>query len=324
MKLLAMLCAFALAVAGGSGGDDKDKTVVAVKLRHAAAVRGMDVTIGDLCELPGDAAGAALARVRFGAAPNHGFTRTVARTDIVQALAAAGVDLTKVKVEGADEAVLQTVHVEVSGQELLEAATAALQAQLTVEGGDVEFEPTGTTRVVHAPPGRQSQDLSARLRGARTAVNSAVVEVDVLVDGESFRKVPVTFRLQRFHNLLKTVGTVRAGTPLGPESIALVREPLDQQTALYLDRMDQIEGLVAARNLQPNQRLTLGDCALPAAVHRGDVVTVVLTRGRVKVTARAIANHDAPLGGRITLTNAQSRSTLTGVVQGPGLVVVPQ
>jgi flagella basal body P-ring formation protein FlgA len=53
-------------------------------------------------------------------------------------------------------------------------------------------------------------------------------------------------------------------------------------------------------------------------------VTVVLTRGRVKVTARAIANHDAPLGGRITLTNAQSRSTLTGVVQGPGLVVVPQ
>jgi flagella basal body P-ring formation protein FlgA len=134
----------------------------------------------------------------------------------------------------------------------------------------------------------------------------------------------VTFRLQRFHNLLKTVGTVRAGTPLGPESIALVREPLDQQTALYLDRMDQIEGLVAARNLQPNQRLTLGDCALPAAVHRGDVVTVVLTRGRVKVTARAIANHDAPLGGRITLTNAQSRSTLTGVVQGPGLVVVPQ
>jgi flagella basal body P-ring formation protein FlgA len=134
----------------------------------------------------------------------------------------------------------------------------------------------------------------------------------------------VAFRLQRFHNLLKTVGTVRGGTPLGPDSLALVREPLDQQTALYLDRMNQIEGLVAARNLQPNQRLTLGDVALPAAVHRGDVVTVVLTRGRVKVTARAIANHDAPLGGRITLTNAQSRSTLTGVVQGPGLVVVPQ
>jgi flagella basal body P-ring formation protein FlgA len=324
MKLLAMLCAFALAVAGGGGGDDKDKAITAVKLRHAASVRGLEVTIGDLCELPGDAVGAALARVRFGAAPNHGFTRTVSRTDVVQALAAAGVDLTKVKVEGADEALLQTVHVEVSGQELLEAATAALQAQLEVEGGDVEFEPNGATRLVHAPPGRQSQDLSARLRGARTGVNSAVVEVDVLVDGVSFRKVPVAFRLQRFHNLLKTVGTVRGGTPLGPDSLALVREPLDQQTALYLDRMDQIEGLVAARNLQPNQRLTLGDVALPAAVHRGDVVTVVLTRGRVKVTARAIANHDAPLGGRVTLTNAQSRATLTGVVQGPGLVVVPQ
>jgi hypothetical protein len=50
----------------------------------------------------------------------------------------------------------------------------------------------------------------------------------------------------------------------------------------------------------------------------------VLTKGRVKVTARAIANHDAPLGGRVLLTNPTTRATLTGVVQGPGLVVVPQ
>ena len=34
-----------------------------------------------------------------------------------------------------------------------------------------------------------------------------------------------------------------------------------------------------------------------------------------------MANHDAPLQGRITLTNLQSRSQLSGVVHGPGLVV---
>ena len=321
MKTLAFLCALAVAI---GGGDEKGKAVTPVKLRATVAVRGLDVTLGELCELPSDAAGATLARVRFGPAPGQGFTRTVSRSEVTQTLAAAGVNLASVRVEGADETVVQAVYVDVGADELLEAATAALQAQLAVEGGDVEFEAPARLRMIQAPPGRQSQELSARLRGQRTGVNQTVVEVDVLVDGASFRKIPVTFKLQRFHNVLKTLGAVRAGMPLGPETLALVREPMDHQSALYLDRMDQVEGLIAARNLQPNARMTLGDVAQPAAVHRGDLVTVVLTRGRVKVTAKALANHDAPLGGRVTLTNIQSRSTLTGIVQGPGLVVVPQ
>jgi flagella basal body P-ring formation protein FlgA len=82
--------------------------------------------------------------------------------------------------------------------------------------------------------------------------------------------------------------------------------------------------MLAARNLQAGQRLTLGDIAPPAVIRKGDIVTVVLTKGRVKVTARAMANHDAPLGARLIMTNTTSRSTLTGIVQAPGLVVVPQ
>ena len=151
-----------------------------------------------------------------------------------------------------------------------------------------------------------------------------MVDVEVLVDGEAFKKVPLTFKLQRFQKVLKTVGTIPAGTPLGPENLALVREPMAQASGLYLDRIDQVAGMNAARNLQAGRMLTLGDLEPPAVIRKGDVVMVVLTRGRVKVTARAMANHDAPLDGRITLTNMNSRSTITGVVHGPGLVVVPQ
>lgn len=321
MKAIALLWT-CLAVFGGT--DEKGKPVTSVRLKPAVSVRGLDVTIGELCELPADATGMTLAGIKFGPAPTQGFARTISRTEVVQSLAGAGVDITTVKVEGADEVVVQGVTVEVPGQELLDAATTALQAQLAVEGGDVEFEVSGRIRQIQAPPGRRSQELRARVRGTRTGPNSAVVDVDVMVDGESCKKVPVTFKLQRYQQLLKTTATLRAGTPLGPDVLSLVREPLDQATGLFLDRMDQVEGLIAARNLQANQRLTLGDTAPPAVVHRGDIVTVVLTRGRVKVTAKAMANHDAPLTGRVTLTNLQSRGTLTGIVHGPGLVVVPQ
>jgi flagellar basal body P-ring formation protein FlgA len=321
MNIIVLACALT-AVLGGS--DEKGKPQTTVRLKPAAAVRGLDVTIGELCEVSSDAAGLAIAGVRFADAPVHGYARTVSRVEIVQALAGAGIDVTTVKIDGADEVLVQAIVVDVPGAELLEAATTALQALLAVEGGDVEFDAPPRVRQVQAPPGRRSQEVQARVRGNKTGPNSAVVDVEIVVDGQVCKKVPVSFKLQRYRPVLKTVGTVRAGTPLGPDALALVREPVDQLSGLFLDRMDQVDGMIAARDLQAGRRLTLGDVAPPAVVRKGDLVTVVLTRGRVKVTAKAMANHDAPLTGRVSLTNLQSRATLTGIVHGPGLVVVPQ
>lgn len=312
-------------LAWGGGGDENVEPKLELRLRPAVAVRGLDVTIGEMCEvLPAGADALAVAQIKFGPAPGGGYTRTVLRTEIVQAIAAAGRNVANCKLTGADEVVVQAVAVDVPPSEMLESATAALQALLAIEGGDVEYEAPQRLRQVQAPPGRQSQELRSRVRGNRTNPTGAVVDVEVLVDGEVHKRVPVQFKLQRFHSVLKTAGTVRAGTPLGPDNLVLAREPVAQVTGLYLDSFPQIEGLIAARNLQPNQRLTLADAAPPALIHKGEVCTVVLTRGRVKITARAMANHDAPLTGRITLTNLQSRSTLTGIVTGPGLVVVQQ
>ncbi|MBL8753785.1 MAG: flagellar basal body P-ring formation protein FlgA [Planctomycetes bacterium] len=323
MQAIAMLLCGLFAVAP-VGGDEKHDPTTALKLKPTVWVRGMNVTIGELCELPADASGMALAQIRFGPAPVNGYARTISRTEIVQSLAGAGIDLKSVRFEGADEVIVQARVEDVPAQEMLDAATTALQAQLALEGGDVEFEPPQRMRTVQAPPGRQSQELKARVRGAKTGPNAAIVDVEIQVDGEQFRKIPVTFTLRRFQQVLKTTGPIRAGQPLGPDVVGLVREQMDQATSVFLARIDQVDGMIASRNLQSNQRLTLGDIAPPAVVRKGDVVTVVLTRGRVKVTAKAIANHDAPLNGRVALTNLQSRATLAGFVYGPGLVVVQQ
>jgi flagella basal body P-ring formation protein FlgA len=319
MKIIVMLAAFVFPL----GGNGQAEPPTELRLRSTVAARGLTVTIGELCEFAaGDGPTLALGRITFGPAPTSGYTRTISRTEVVQALAAAGVDLSTLKLTGADETVVQAVSVEVDSAELLECATTALQAQLQIEGGDVEFEAPAGLRHVHAPPGRVGRDLKARVRGARTGPNSAVVDVEILVDGAAHRKVPVAFKLHRYHNVLKATSALRAGTPLGPDNLAIARERIDQVTGMFLDQFDQVEGMTAARNLQAGQRLTLGDTAPPAVIKKGDIVTVVLTRGRVRVTAKAMANHDAPLAGRITLTNLQSRSTLTGLVLAAGLVDV--
>jgi len=264
----------------------------------------------------------ALAEIRFGPAPHNGYARAVTRTDVIRALAAAGIQLQTVNLTGGQEVSVQSFAIDIPQVDLLDAATASLQAQLQAEGGDVEFEAPLNLRRVKAPPGRVSQDLRARVRNTQTSLSGAVVDVEILVDGELFKKIPVHYKLQRFHRVLKTISTIGKDTPLGPENISVVREPMAQLSDLYLSRIPQVTGMNAARDLRGNQLLTLGDIMPPALIHRGDIVTVVLTKGRVKITARAMANHDAPLDGRIQLTNMNSRSQMTGYVQGPGLVVV--
>lgn len=322
MNLLAPLM---LCLAAFCGGGDEDKQRFEVRIKPTIAARGVDVTIGELCEItPEGTEALAIGQLRFGQTPAFGHTRTVTRTEIVQTIAASGRDIGTLKFVGASEALVQPIVVEVPSHELLDVATAALQAVLALEGGDVEYAAPQQLRVVQAPPGRRSQELVAKVRGARTGATSTVVDIEIQVDGNCFRKVPITFQLTRFAQVLKTTGVVRAGTELGPENVVVVREPVPQGTNLFLGSIDQVTGLVAARNLQSDQRLMLADAALPAAIHKGDKVTVVLTQGRVKVTAKALANHDAPLGGRITLTNSQSRAQMIGVVAAPGLVVVQQ
>lgn len=295
-----------------------------VELKSSVLARGLEVTLGELVDItpPGTDA-LAIGRLRFGPSPAPGFPRTVTRTDLMQTLAANGHAVANFRFRGASETLLQTVAVEVSPVALAEAATTVLEALIALDGADVEFEVQSRLRSLQVPPGHRSQELRARVRNGTLQASSAVVDVEVLVDDQPARTVPVQFKLTRFQAVLKVQGSVRQGTRLGPDNVTLGREKVTQTAGLYLVALDQVTDMIARRDLKPGQLLTLNDVAAPAVIRKGEIVTVVITRGRVKVTVRAIANQDAALGERITCVNMQSRSLITGIAAASGTVVVP-
>ncbi|MFM1870752.1 MAG: flagella basal body P-ring formation protein FlgA [Planctomycetota bacterium] len=312
------LAAFA-AFGGGDGNPDK----IEIRVKTTAMVRGVDVRVGDLCEiLPVGREAVEIAQLTLGRAPVQGYSRSVGRNELLQALVKGGYAPENITFDGASEAMVQTILVDVSNTEMVEAARAALTAVIELEGGDVEIEIPTAIRRVQAPPGRRSQELVARVRGGQTGIASAVVDVDVQVDGESYKRLPITFKLTRFQQVLRTVGPVREGSPLGPQNLELAREAVPQGSNLLLTSFEAIDGMVAARDLQSGRRLMLADTAPPAAIHRGETVTVIADSGRIKVSSRAVANHDAPIGGRITLTNPDSNRRIVGIVVAAGTVVV--
>jgi flagella basal body P-ring formation protein FlgA len=307
------------------GGEEPKKAAYELALKPNVLARGAFVTFGDLVEItPINVDSLALAQLRFGASPGPGFARPITRMEILQSLVAAGRAAGDFQFRGATETLLQTVVTDVSAAELTEAATTALQAVLALEqGSDVEFELAARAKAVPAPAGVRSRELRARVHGGALGQSSAVVDVDVLVDGEAFKQVPVTFKLTRYRQIVKATGAVRAGTVLGPDNLALSREKATGANTMYLTALERVQGLVAARNLANGQLLMLGDVKAPAVIHAGDAVTVVLTRGRVKLTMRAIANGDAAIGERLKLLNPQSRTLIDGIALAPGTAVIP-
>jgi flagella basal body P-ring formation protein FlgA len=259
----------------------------------------------------------------FGKAPAAGYTRSVGRSEILQALGGAGYAAGRFSCKGPNEVIVQSTYTEVAVQELTDAANTALGAVLAAENAtDVDTELLTRLRHVQAPPGRQSLELKARVHDGQTGQCTAVVDVEILVDGERFKVVPVQYRLTRYQKVLKTTGTIRQGTPLGPDNLAFSREKVAETKGLYLTDFQAVQGMMARRNLQGNQLLTMGDVSEPALIHRGELVTVVITRGRVKVTTKAIANHDAARGELVALTSVESRAQITGLAEAPGTVVV--
>jgi len=319
------LAAFTLSILFAGGGDkDKPQPPFELVLKSSVLVRSADVRIVDLCEInPAGEEAFRIGQVVFSKAPAAGYTRAVNRSEILQALASAGHPAARFLLKGPSEVVVQCTFTEVPAQELTDAANAVLTAVLAAENAtDVETELLTRMRHVQAPPGRQSLEVKARVRDGQTGQSTALVDVEILVDGERFQVLPVQYRLTRYQKVLKTTAAIRQGTPLGPDNLVFSREKVAETQGLYLKDLDAVQGRIARRNLQGNQLLTMGDVSEPALIHRGELVTVVITRGRVKVTARAIANQDAARGELVTLTNAQSHTQLTGIAEAAGTVVV--
>jgi len=294
-----------------------------IELRANALVRGLDLRLSDLAEItPAGEDAQLVGAIKLGQAPMPGVVRTFTRHEFLQALVANGYSPASFRIRGAVESTVQSMVVAIGQTEFVDAAKTVLDAVLLQEGGDVEVELAAPIRIQQVQPGRKSQELRARVRGGTTNPASAVVDVDVLVDGEVAKTVPVQWKLTRYHFVLKANQSIGAGVPIGPENCAVSRERVSQTTGLYLTSLEQAQGLISKRSLQPNQLVMLTDVGQPAIVHRGDIVTVVLTKGRVKVETRGIANNDAGRGETVTVTSASSRAQLTGVAEASGTVVV--
>lgn len=89
-----------------------------------------------------------------------------------------------------------------------------------------------------------------------------------------------------------------------------------------LDNVDQAIGLETRIALYAGRPVRAGDLGPPALVERNAVVTLVYTKGALRITAEGRALGRGAVGEVIRVMNLDSRNTLTGIIAENGTVLI--
>lgn len=334
LTTLAALAITATAFAHGPDSDPPRSTSsaearaerVIISCRSEALIRGTKVLIRDVAVItaPSEELRARIGDIELARRPALGFNRVFPRGDIRQRLVVAGLSPDRIEMIGAKEVVAQPLATILNPADLTDATDPVLRAVLDVqpEGHDIEFNLLNKPTSLRVPPGRYDLALRAELRDGRLRPSSATVNLEIVIDGEVYKTIQMNYRLRHFVQALRTSRVIKKGEPLGGDNVRFERLEVSPGTNMHLTSLTLVEGMVASRDMQNNYTLRVNDVAKPALIHRGDLVTLVIRRGNVEVTTKALALGSAPLEGRIAVRPLSSTKPMQAVVFGAGIALV--
>jgi len=112
-------------------------------------------------------------------------------------------------------------------------------------------------------------------------------------------------------------GAVIAASDL--DTIKVERSHVSADTATDAQQMI---GKSPRRPLEAGLPVHLGDLALPVLVHKGELVTILLTTASLELTAQGTALEDGAGGALVRVANTKSNRVIDAMVMAPGTVAV--
>lgn len=291
---------------------------LAIALEPEVMVAGTRYRLADVARFDGGKC-AELGALELGKAPRPGYWAHITRHQVAARIERRWPGSRKqIRWTGSQVVRVTATGESYPGMDVSRVAEWALREALQDRYSRVELEATRTVEDLIVPAGHVT--LEAGAPNATAPAKRMSVWVDVSVDGEHYRSVPVWFAVSAWTRVVQ------------------VNRDLEHNHVLELADLAEatidIAGLpgppVMDPALAPGQRLVRplseGTVLLekhiePAPlVQQGAVVDVFAKAGRVVLRAKGVALSDGDLSQRIVVSNPKSGERFAAVVVGPGHV----
>lgn len=282
-----------------------------------ACVRAEQFTVAEVAkvEAESEAQAAQLNAVVLGASPIIGQQRDLTAGMIRMRLRQYNIDPDSVTLACPPVVTITRLANRLEGETLLAVAQDWLRLQLQAGNDELTLTPLRT------PDGLTLPEGTVRWECAQTGTPSGGlchVQVSVLVnDAPAWRGI-ISFRLQRFGEVLVVKRAQRKGEAISADAVAIERRDL---TNLRGTPLRAVEGAVGQRALTA---VAVGDILIETAVERMPLVqrnaqvNVRAFCGGLAVSLRAIACEDGSAGSVITVRNTDTQRTFTARVLANG------
>ena len=140
--------------------------------------------------------------------------------------------------------------------------------------------------------------------------------------GPDAQRVTVRGRVAEMMQVPTLIAPVAAGTAIRTVDVAWIEVRAERVVQGTATTLDQLVGMTPRRPVRANEPVKMSDLQAPVIVAKNSTVTMIVETPGLQLSAvgRALANGS--VGDVVQVMNAQSRTTVEGIVEGPGRVRV--
>jgi flagellar basal body P-ring formation protein FlgA len=271
---------------------------VTVTLPEATTVAGMELTVAAVADVKSDDSALAtrIGELSLGYAPAPGYSRLLQAARMHTQLVRAFPEATIQFVGSASVRVTpETTRVTVN-----DLRAEALRALRTHGGSaDLEVKPRGALSDLEVPRAVESLSLHARLKDPILRSGNLNVPVEIIIDGEVWRTVWTAWQAGVFAQRPVLKVAVPRGTVISAALVEFKRIEVTARPAVGVLQPKDLAHMQTTRDLAAGQVVTESDVQRMVILKRGDMVSLVVKKGRIEARSMATALEAGRIGDRV-------------------------
>jgi len=291
-----------------------------IEVKEQAVVGGLYIRLGEIADLYGSDEALTKEAKNFviAKAPFPGVTMALKELDIRACLKRNNLSEKDYLVKGSEVVKVRTKGRYVKGAEIVEKAKEFLLPKIPWDLKDVEIEARNKPADFWVKEGELTFKAST-LANNYTRGN-AVIIVQVYLDGEKIKELPVNLSIRMFDKVLIAQRSIGREEFLSLENITIERREISQVTGTPIKDIKETINMVAKNRIRAQSVVTKEMLQKPILIERGGIVNIIFSSGNLHVSAKGIAQKKGRLGDVIVVKNLDSQKELLGEVLSSGIV----
>lgn len=296
-----------------------------ISLREDSRVRGEDIYLGDIADVAAyegakvaPASIAMIKAVRLGSSPVAGTYRLLRKKRLISRLKRGGWH--NAVVNGPEMLKIWRLSRSISRDDLILNVEKNILQEMPWPKDKIELEVSFPGAEILLPEGELR--IKVELPRGYTFFGKGSVLVKLFVDGKEYKKVWAKTRIRLYTDMVLASRPILRNELLKEEDLKVERRLVASIPRGVFDDIDEIQGMRAKRKIRKDAVITQSDITLPELFKRGSLVSILLKKGGLSISAKGKAMEKGVKGKVIRVENISSKKVVLAEVLDSRTVMV--